>query len=366
MPDTAERRKVSRTFRFTAPPEIRVEADGTLKFHGYASVFDQPSVEMYGMREFIAPAAFENTLGLDPRVLMLHNHDANLVLSSTDNRTLTLGTDSVGLVVDALWAPTTYAQDIAILYRDGYLSSMSFGFWIVRGHREERNGEMCYIVDEADLDGGDVSTVAYPAYPQTSGEMRARGAVALLRSTFPELDIDNDAVLRSFGGQPVPTTKTTRNIPDPPPGIDAELRARRAVASRAQIRAALNGWTFNDLWPLLDDAVVDLCGSEDFNAYWYVWLVDFSDDFCIYYDSRPGVSDAAYWQVPYTVDAAGAISLGEPFEVVVKTTYLAAPAEPDETDENVPMGSPPGASLASSDRSSIIARERTLALHGKV
>jgi hypothetical protein len=46
---------------------------------------------------------------------------------------------------------------------------MSFGFWITS---DEWSGNL-HRVHEFDLDGGDVSAVTFPAFPQTSSELRA-------------------------------------------------------------------------------------------------------------------------------------------------------------------------------------------------
>lgn len=172
---TNTKRRVLRAFGFT-DAQVRAEDGGTFRFRGHAAVFDKPSVDFGGFREMVGRSAFDNTLAADPRVLMLHNHDPNLVLSSTDNETLDLSIDDTGLAVDARFAPVSYAQDVATLYGgdNPFLRHMSFGFWIINEHQETRDGVPTFVLDEVDLDGGDVSTVAYPAYPDTDGEMRAR------------------------------------------------------------------------------------------------------------------------------------------------------------------------------------------------
>lgn len=189
----SERERIRRNYQL-ADVEVRAADDGKTHFRGYAAVFNSASVDFGGWREVIEPGAFTSTLAAGPRVLLLHNHDANLVLASTDNGTLKLAEDQKGLAVEATFADVSYAQDVATLYREGYLAHMSFAFWITQRRWDERGGEMFRVIEEVDIDGGDVSTVAYPAYLGTSGEIRGEVLDALRRVA----DLDDAAAKAVF------------------------------------------------------------------------------------------------------------------------------------------------------------------------
>ncbi len=188
-----ERERIRRNFQLSGV-EIRAADDGKITFRGYAAVFNSASVDFGGWREVIEPGAFTATLAAGPRVLLLHNHDANLVLASTDNGTLKLSQDEKGLLVEATFADVSYSSDVATLYREGYLAHMSFAFWIVSRRWDDRGGEMFRVIEEVDMDGGDVSTVAYPAYLGTSGEIRGEILDALRRVA----DLDPAAAKAAF------------------------------------------------------------------------------------------------------------------------------------------------------------------------
>lgn len=164
MPKTLERR----VFPAQDLKILRADSSG-LKFRGRPWVYGQESEEMWGFREIIEPGAATRTLANRPDVRFLVNHDANLLLARTTSGTLTLAEDSQGGIAEADMADVSYARDLAALMERGDLSQMSFGFWI-SADRWERDK---HIITEFDLNGGDVSAVTFPAYPQTSAELRA-------------------------------------------------------------------------------------------------------------------------------------------------------------------------------------------------
>lgn len=159
-----------RTFHL-ADIEIR-EANndtGRLLFSGRPVVYDQLSEDLGGWQEVIKAGAATRTLAGNPDVRFLINHDPNFLLARTTSGTLTLSEDSDGVKVEADMANVSYARDLAVLLERGDLNQMSFGFWIVR---DEWSGNL-HIVHEFDFDGGDVSAVTFPAFAQTSAELRS-------------------------------------------------------------------------------------------------------------------------------------------------------------------------------------------------
>lgn len=166
---------MTRTFERRAFPltDIQVraanDAEGRLHFTGRAVVYDQLSQDFGGWQEVIKPGAASRTLAANPDVRFLINHDANLLLARTASGTLRLTEDAEGVLVDADMADVSYARDAAVSLERGDFTQMSFGFWIV----SDGWAGALHEVREFDFDGGDVSVVTFPAYTQTSAELRS-------------------------------------------------------------------------------------------------------------------------------------------------------------------------------------------------
>jgi HK97 family phage prohead protease len=143
--------------------------DHRLRFTGRAVVYDQLSQDLGGWQEVVKPGAATRSLAATPDVRFLINHDANLLLARTASGTLRLTEDADGVLVDSDMADVSYARDLAVLIERGDLSQMSFGFWVTA---DGWSGSL-HEVREFDFDGGDVSAVTFPAYTQTSAELRA-------------------------------------------------------------------------------------------------------------------------------------------------------------------------------------------------
>lgn len=171
----------TRTFErriFPAQDAKIIRADdktGSLKFRGRPWVYGQLSDDLGGWQEIIEPGAATRTLAGTPDCRFLLNHDANFLLARTLSGTLSLSEDDEGGWADAEMANVSYARDLAVLIERGDLSQMSFGFWITS---DEWAGNL-HRVHSFDLDGGDVSAVTFPAFPQTSVELRSAAAKAL-------------------------------------------------------------------------------------------------------------------------------------------------------------------------------------------
>jgi HK97 family phage prohead protease len=154
--------------------EVRVtradEGSGTLRFHGRPWVYGQTSEDMGGWQEIITPGAATRTLAANPDVRFLINHDPSQLLARTSSGTLRLSEDDDGGIADAEMANVSHARDLAEWVERGDMNQMSFGFWITS---DSWSGNL-HQVNEFDVDGGDVSAVTFPAYPQTSAELAQR------------------------------------------------------------------------------------------------------------------------------------------------------------------------------------------------
>lgn len=162
--------------------EVRVSGEGEPpRIEGYAAVFNQPSEVLDdfwfgGFREYISPGAFTKTLkdGADVRALL--NHDPNFVLGRTRAGTLTLKEDDKGLFYSVTPPDTSWARDLIATMRRGDIDQSSFAFRTVRdrwGVGQTDDGDEIderWVLEAALFD---VSPVTYPAYPQTSSDVRA-------------------------------------------------------------------------------------------------------------------------------------------------------------------------------------------------
>ena len=161
-----------------------VESQGS-KLFGYAAVFNQPSENLGGFREYIAPGAFKRSLDSQEDVRALLDHDTRLVLGRRSAGTLRLNEDEKGLAVEIDMPSTSYAKDAAELIRRGDVSQMSFGFTIPKGGDEWLPPEgdeplRRRIVRMVNL--LEVSVVSIPAYPQTEVGLRSLSRFLLERN----------------------------------------------------------------------------------------------------------------------------------------------------------------------------------------
>lgn len=157
--------------------EIRDAAGGGLHITGHAAVFGKPSEDLGGFRERIQRGAFKRALAANPDVVLLQNHDPNLVLARTGSGTLRLREDPQGLHVDAVAADTSYARDLKVVMQRGDVSQMSFAFEIgEHGETWKKVGNERHVT-VTDVEAlYDVSVVTSPAYPQTDATMRSKSA----------------------------------------------------------------------------------------------------------------------------------------------------------------------------------------------
>ena len=146
------------------------DGSGALRFEGYAALFNSWSQDLGGFREQIAPGAFTKSLTADD-VRALMNHDPNYVLGRNRSGTLVLTEDERGLRFELTAPDTQWARDLAESVKRGDIDQCSFGFQTVRDDWRTADG-----IDERTLLEVrlfDVSIVTYPAYPETSANVRS-------------------------------------------------------------------------------------------------------------------------------------------------------------------------------------------------
>jgi Escherichia/Staphylococcus phage prohead protease len=159
------------------------DADGE-RFVGHAAVFDvRTSIGnplKWGFYEELASGAFTKTLKeCDARFLL--DHDSYYVVSRMTASTLTLKEDKVGLAVDSdLDVNLSYVKDLKANVRNGNITGMSFGFYVVKdqwsteevevsGSKEPIEVEVRRILEVRLVE---VSAVTFPAYDATDAGLR--------------------------------------------------------------------------------------------------------------------------------------------------------------------------------------------------
>lgn len=161
------------------------EADGQKRLEGYFSVFDVPYEVVPGWIETIAPGAFTRALASGDDVKVLWNHDTNLVLGSTGNKTAELRQDERGLFGSTEINENDQDAKNAYARVDrGDVTGCSFGFEISK-MEESWDDDGTYrtrILEVSPL--YEVSPCTFPAYAQTSITARAAEELNAAKEKF--------------------------------------------------------------------------------------------------------------------------------------------------------------------------------------
>ena len=148
--------------------DIREEG-GKRYLEGHFAVFNQPYEVMPGWIETIAPGAFSRALRSNTDTKVLWNHNSDIVMGSTANRTAVLWEDEIGL------PGRVEINEMDQAAKDGYarvsrgdVTGCSFGFEISR-MEESWDNDGTYRTRILEVDPlYEVSPCTFPAYIQTS------------------------------------------------------------------------------------------------------------------------------------------------------------------------------------------------------
>jgi len=153
------------------PIQFRIDPENK-KIIGYASVFNQWSEDLGYFKEKVKRGAFKKTIQ-EADVRALFNHDPNFVLGRNKSGTLELEEDKKGLKIEIDPPDTQWARDLLVSMERGDINQMSFGFKTIKDKWDESDPkEITRELLEVEL--FDVSPVTYPAYPQTSAQVRSK------------------------------------------------------------------------------------------------------------------------------------------------------------------------------------------------
>ena len=166
------------------------------KLEGYAAKFLARSAPIGGsFYETITRGAFAESLRTSD-VKFLWNHSTDHVLGRTSAGNLRLEEDAVGLKFSLDLPDTNAAKDLWELVSKRIVSQMSFGFTIPSGgdtwQRAGRDGLPTRVLNTISIQ--EVSSTAFPAYPQTEIHVREAAVVEAVQPVaavpFTSRDLD--------------------------------------------------------------------------------------------------------------------------------------------------------------------------------
>ena len=170
--------------------EVRAvtDEDGSRRIEGYAIRFNEPSEDLGGFIEYIAPGSVK----LNDDLRAFFDHKSQYVLGRSTNGTLRTETDDQGVWMEVTPPDTQWARDLFVSMDRGDINGMSFGFYANDDAWEKKDGKATRTILDAEV--FELSVVALPAYPTTSAQARSR-AEALLEAPAegePQEDTDTD------------------------------------------------------------------------------------------------------------------------------------------------------------------------------
>lgn len=171
---TTEHRDGAEVRETRATVEVRAAGDDKRTIGGYAAKFNKLSQPLGGFVERIDTRAFNRAKGNDwPNVQARYNHDDNMLLGTSNARTLRLSTDADGLVYEVDLPRAR--EDIYELVQRGDVAKSSFAFRVIGDEGEEWGlTDQNYPVRTLlSVDLMDVAPVNAPAYLDTSTAIRS-------------------------------------------------------------------------------------------------------------------------------------------------------------------------------------------------
>ena len=167
--------------------QIEIRADGA-HITGYVNVTEKksrPVITPHGkVIEEIEPRAFEAAIGRAGNITVTVDHDSSHVYASTDEGTLKLYEDSIGLHADVLIRDETLIE----LAKKGKIKGWSFGMYNVKDEMEPRADDLpLRRVKALDLDHITLVVKKSPVYSATSVEIRANAEVDVETRTMEQV-----------------------------------------------------------------------------------------------------------------------------------------------------------------------------------
>lgn len=174
---------------------IEVRADGA-RITGYVNVTEKKSRPVITPRgkviEEIEPRAFAEAISRAGNITVTVDHDKSHIYASTDDGTVTLKEDAIGLHADVLIKD----KDLIELAKKGKIRGWSFGMYNVKDSMEERAGDLpIRHIKALDLDHLTLVVKKSPIYFATSVELRAGEDIELeTRASLEEPTLSGSAL----------------------------------------------------------------------------------------------------------------------------------------------------------------------------
>ena len=174
---------------------IEVRADGA-RITGYVNVTEKksrPGITPRGkVIEEIEPRAFAEAISRAGNITVTVDHDKSHIYASTDDGTVTLKEDAIGLHADVLIKD----KDLIELAKKGKIRGWSFGMYNVKDSMEERADDLpIRHIKALDLDHLTLVVKKSPIYSATSVELRAGEDIELeTRASLDEPTLSGPAL----------------------------------------------------------------------------------------------------------------------------------------------------------------------------
>lgn len=174
---------------------IEVRADGA-RITGYVNVTEKKSRPVITPRgkviEEIEPRAFAEAINRAGNITVTVDHDKSHIYASTDDGTVTLKEDAIGLHADVLIKD----KDLIELAKKGKIRGWSFGMYNVKDSMEERADDLpIRHIKALDLDHLTLVVKKSPIYSATSVELRAGEDIELeTRASLDEPTLSGPAL----------------------------------------------------------------------------------------------------------------------------------------------------------------------------
>lgn len=174
---------------------IEVRADGA-RITGYVNVTEKKSRPVITPRgkviEEIEPRAFAEAISRAGNITVTVDHDKSHIYASTDDGTVTLKEDAIGLHADVLIKD----KNLIELAKKGKIRGWSFGMYNVKDSMEERADDLpIRHIKALDLDHLTLVVKKSPIYSATSVELRAGEDIELeTRASLDEPTLSGPAL----------------------------------------------------------------------------------------------------------------------------------------------------------------------------
>lgn len=167
--------KVERRILFTKEPRFAVaRAEGKpVTLAGYALVWNILSSDRGGYMVRLLPGSAK----FAKPTIALYHHDFHDVLGTTENGSLRLTSDDVGVRFEIDLPATRTAQDVAALVDGKYVQGMSFAMTDTPDGVRKKEGDQ-EILEASSFTIDEITVTPIPAFPKTSVNLKTDAPAA--------------------------------------------------------------------------------------------------------------------------------------------------------------------------------------------